>query len=277
MDLVFTEMQLHLTFSAWAALKRDIKKVCPVEVLSIPVQAHTTLTARLAFAQLKDLLDQPGGSDWERRNKLKVYEGICCMAQRDFPGASALFLDSLSTFTATEVCTYTQLVFYTVVCSAVSLDRVKLKQRCVDAPEVRQTLPQLPDVGNFLDGLYTCRYGDWAASLPQVAERVGSDRYMHPHLRHFLRQARGVAYAQFLESYKSVRIDAMAAAFGVSPAFLDSELCTFIARGTLSAKIDQVAGIVETDRPDTTSALYQELVKHGDLLLNRLQKLNRLA
>ena len=219
----------------------------------------------------------PGGSDWERRNKLKVYEGICCMAQRDFAGASALFLDSLSTFTATEVCTYAQLVFYAVACSAVSLDRVQLKLKCVDAPEVRQTLPQLPDVGSFLDGLYTCRYGDWAAALPLVAERVRSDRYMHPHLRHFLRQARGVAYSQFLESYKSVRLDVMAAAFGVSPAFLDGELCTFIARGTLSAKIDQVAGIVEADRPDTTSALYQQVIKKGDGLLHRLQKLNRLA
>lgn len=199
------------------------------------------------------------------------------MAQRDFPGASTLFLDSLSTFTATEVCSYTQLVFYTVVCCAVSLDRVQLKERCVDAPEVRQTLPQLPDVGSFLDGLYTCRYGDWAAALPSVAERVRSDRYMHHHLRHFLRQARGVAYAQFLESYKSVRLDAMAATFGVSPAFLDGELCTFIVRGTLSAKIDQVAGIVETNRPDTTSALYQQVIKQGDALLNKLQKLNRLA
>jgi len=53
---------------------------------------------------------------------------------------------------------------------------------------------------------------------------------------------------QFLESYKSVRLEAMAAAFGVSSDFMDSELAAFIAAGRLPAKIDKVAGVVETSR-----------------------------
>jgi 26S proteasome regulatory subunit N7 len=53
---------------------------------------------------------------------------------------------------------------------------------------------------------------------------------------------------QFLESYKSVTIDSMAAAFDVSPAFLDEEVADFIVAGRLNAKIDKVAGIIETNR-----------------------------
>lgn len=53
---------------------------------------------------------------------------------------------------------------------------------------------------------------------------------------------------QFLESYKSVTIDSMAAAFDVSPSFLDEEVADFIVAGRLNAKIDKVAGIIETNR-----------------------------
>jgi 26S proteasome regulatory subunit N7 len=37
----------------------------------------------------------------------------------------------------------------------------------------------------------------------------------------------------------------------------------------------QVAGVLETNRPDVKSALYQAVIKQGDLLLNRIQRLGR--
>lgn len=82
---------------------------------------------------------------------------------------------------------------------------------------------------------------------------------------------------QFLESYKSVTLQMMASAFGVSPAFLDAELSDFIAAGRLNCKIDKVAGVLETNRPDVKSALYQAVIKQGDLLLNRIQRLGRVV
>ena len=108
--------------------------------------------------QLKELLDTPGGGDWERKNRLKVYEGVYAMATRDFRKAATLFLDSLSTFTASELCSYNQFVFYTVVTSVVALDRVALKQRVVDTPEILAVLGQLPHMEQFLNGLYGCKY-----------------------------------------------------------------------------------------------------------------------
>lgn len=45
---------------------------------------------------------------------------------------------------------------------------------------------------------------------------------------------------QFLDSYKSVTLDSMASAFGVSVDFIDHELVDFIVAGRLPAKIDKV-------------------------------------
>lgn len=53
------------------------------------------------------------------------------------------------------------------------------------------------------------------------------------------------------------------------------ELSKFIAAGRVHCKIDRVGGIVETNRPDQKNAQFNAVVKQGDLLLNRVQKLSR--
>jgi 26S proteasome regulatory subunit N7 len=75
----------------------------------------------------KGMIDE--GGDWDRRNRLKVYEGILLMSMRQFFQAANLFLDSIATFTCEELCDYKTFVFYTTVVSIVSLDRVQLKQK----------------------------------------------------------------------------------------------------------------------------------------------------
>lgn len=82
------------------------------------------------------------------------------------------------------------------------------------------------------------------------------------------------AYRQFLVSYSSVTLSAMATEFGVSPAFIDAELSSFISSGKLTCKIDKVAGVIESNVADQRSQVYVEIIKQGDLLLNRMQKLS---
>lgn len=67
------------------------------------------------------------GGDWERKNRLKVYEGLYFMSTRNFKQATDLFLDSISTFTTYEIFPYDTFIFYTVLTSIISLDRVSLK------------------------------------------------------------------------------------------------------------------------------------------------------
>ena len=54
-----------------------------------------------------------------------------------------------------------------------------------------------------------------------LTEQIKLDRYLHLHFRYYMREVRTVVYSQFLESYKSVTIEAMAKAFGVSVEFID--------------------------------------------------------
>lgn len=113
-------------------------------------------------------------------------------------------------------------------------------------------------------------------SLSLARAPVRSARsYLARHARFYFFECRLVAYKQFLESYSSVRLDSMASAFGLSPAFLDHELATYIASGRLRCQIDQVAGVIETKRLNVKNTKYQATIKEGDLLLNRIQKLSR--
>jgi 26S proteasome regulatory subunit N7 len=54
-----------------------------------------------------------------------------------------------------------------------------------------------------------------------LIDQIRLDRYLLPHFRYYMREVRTVAYSQFLESYKSVTMEAMAKAFGVSVDFID--------------------------------------------------------
>jgi 26S proteasome regulatory subunit N7 len=56
-----------------------------------------------------------------------------------------------------------------------------------------------------------------------------------------------------------------------------SQVSNFIVAQRLAAKIDRVAGTVETTVLDKRHANYQALIKQGDLLLNRIQKLSKIV
>ena len=80
------------------------------------------------------------GGDWDRRNRLKAYQGLHLLTIRSYSSAAPLLLDSLSTFTSYELCSYSSLVVYSVLAGSVSLKRVDFKTKVVDAPEIRAIL-----------------------------------------------------------------------------------------------------------------------------------------
>ncbi|KAF1981072.1 PCI-domain-containing protein [Aulographum hederae CBS 113979] len=80
------------------------------------------------------------GGDWDRRNRLKAYQGLHLLTVRSHATAAPLLLDSLSTFTSYELCSYSSLVIYAVLAGSVSLNRVDFKTKVVDAPEIKAIL-----------------------------------------------------------------------------------------------------------------------------------------
>jgi len=150
-----------------------------------------------------------------------------------------------------------------------------LKKKIIDAPEILTVILEIPYLNDFLNSFYNSNYKLFFISLVEIVDIIKKDRYLAPHAQFYCREMRILAYSQLLESYRSVQLQLMADAFGVSIEFLDKELSRFIAAGRLHCKIDKVGGIVETNRPDAKNALYQATIKQGDLLLNRIQKLAR--
>jgi 26S proteasome regulatory subunit N7 len=221
----------------------------------------------------KKLVDE--GGDWDRRNRLKVYEAVFLMLERDFKSAAALLLDGIATFTCTELCSYDTFVYYAVVTNMLYLERPALKKKLVDGPEVLAAAAHLRPLDAMAAHLYECEYGGFFASLVDLHGALLRDRYLARHARFLVREYRVLSFAQFLGAYKSVKLDTMAQAFGISVPFLDAELSRFIAGGRLNAKIDKVGGKVETNPPDQRNAQYQAVIKKGDLLLTSIQKLAR--
>merc|ERR1719357_1672057 len=199
----------------------------------------------------KSLIEE--GGDWDRRNRLKVYQGLYCVAIRD----------------------YKTFVTYTVYVCMIALKRPDLREKVIKGAEILEVLHSLPSVRQYLFSLYECRYSVFFQSLATVEQEMKKDWLFAPHYRYYVREMRIQAYSQLLESYRSLTLGYMAEAFGVSTEFIDQELSRFIAAGRLHCKIDKVNEIVETNRPDSKNWQYQETIKKGDLLLNRVQKLSR--
>ncbi|KAJ5899499.1 hypothetical protein N7495_004243 [Penicillium taxi] len=80
------------------------------------------------------------GGDWDRRNRLKAYKGMHLLTVRCYSLSAPLLLDSLSTFTSYELCSYSSLVIYSVLAGSLSLKRVDFKAKVVDAPEIKAIL-----------------------------------------------------------------------------------------------------------------------------------------
>ncbi|KAF8633469.1 hypothetical protein AX15_001429 [Amanita polypyramis BW_CC] len=233
---------------------------------------HEVITSNLKKAE--DLVEE--GGDWDRRNRLKVYNGLHLLSIRQFKRGGELFSDALSTFTASELLPYNDFVALTVISNTLTLNRVDLKKKIISAPEVIQVLPELPVLGDLVKNLYECHYDKFFIALASLEQTyLLPSRILNPHTRFYVREMRILAYSQLLESYRSLTLESLSGAFGVTVEFVDNELSRFIANGRLHCTIDKVQGIVETTRPSVKSAQYDTVIRQGDVLLNQVQRLSK--
>ncbi|KAH8288762.1 hypothetical protein KR054_009357 [Drosophila jambulina] len=270
-DKAAAETAFRKTYEKTVSLGHRLDIVFHLIRLGLFYLDHDLITRNIDKA--KYLIEE--GGDWDRRNRLKVYQGVYSVAVRDFKAAATFFLDTVSTFTSYELMDYPTFVRYTVYVAMIALPRNELRDKVIKGSEIQEVLHGLPDVKQFLFALYNCQYENFYVHLAGVEKQLRSDYLIHPHYRYYVREMRILGYTQLLESYRSLTLQYMAEAFGVTVDYIDQELARFIAAGRLHAKVDRVGGIVETNRPDNKNWQYQATIKQGDLLLNRIQKLSR--
>jgi len=105
------------------------------------------------------------GGDWDRRNRLKVYEATYNLSIRNFSKAATLLLETLSTFTSYELFEYKKFIFYTILMGILSLDRPTLKKKVIDAPEILTVIRNLPNMEDLINSLYKSDYKSYFVAL----------------------------------------------------------------------------------------------------------------
>ena len=243
------------------------------EILLMNIDKDNLPVITKDIAECKKLVDD--GADWDNKNKLKIFEGVYCMMIREFKKASDLFVSSIATFTCVELMSFKDFVFYTVILALLTQDRKTIKTEIVHCPDILAVNRDIPFLKQFSESFYNCDYKTFFQAFVEICDQVKDDKYLKDHAQYFTKEMRLVAYKQYLESFKSVTIENMSQAFGVSTDFIDRELSNFIYNGKLNCKIDKVSGVIESNRPNKKAELFQNTIRQGDALLNRVQKLAR--
>lgn len=118
-DLVLAMVRIGLFFQDTPMITSNIDKALEYVRQSRPVLHLVTKPSSLINS----------GGDWDRRNRLKVYRALHHLSIREFSQAAELLIDSLSTFTATELMEYEELVALTVLAAAVGCTRKEIKAK----------------------------------------------------------------------------------------------------------------------------------------------------
>jgi hypothetical protein len=103
------------------------------------------------YKQMKDTLADATkatakGGDWDRRNRLKVYQAMSHILVRDMESASKLLVEGIATFSCTELCEYSEFIVYAILTSLLNLKRTELKKSIIDGSEVLQVAKDIPVV-----------------------------------------------------------------------------------------------------------------------------------
>ena len=112
-------------------------------------------------------LNEEGG-DWDKKNKLLVYEGLWLIKKRDLEAAASILLSCVNTFNAPEVLPFEQLVFYGVVLGMATLHRRDLKAKVIDNSEIVAVLREDESLHEYLFSLYERRYNPFLKSLSKL-------------------------------------------------------------------------------------------------------------
>ena len=283
---MMAKAQHYARIGEWSAAYKAFDDIIAKEKVGTSKKIDSMMTkCRIALfnmdlPKMKDFLAEAKklnekGGDWDRRNRLKVYESMYLLATRDVKKSTDLLHSCIATFTSVEICSYNEFMFYALLACVLHLPRVDLKKKVISNPQVIAVIKEVPHMLQFVNSFYNCEYSLFFRKLLELNASLINDRYLGPHVAFILREFRILAYSQFLEAYRSVTMTSMASTFAMSLELLDSELSRFISAGRISAKIDKVGDIIQTTRPDKKNMQYQETIKKGDALLNQIQKLVR--
>ncbi len=73
-----------------------------------------------------------------------------------------------------------------------------MKKKILDSSEAIVSLMKQPELKDYIESFYYCRYREFFINLLKIIERVKTDPYIKNHTKYFIRETRVDVYAQFL-------------------------------------------------------------------------------
>merc|ERR1739848_280245 len=165
--------------------KKNSKKVEEDNKKSVLTNPHDVSQN---IAEAKRLVEE--GGDWDRRNRLKVYEAVYFIQIREFQKAANLFLEAVPTFTTYELMSYEELVSYCVVTCMVTINRKKMRSDLIEGSDIQEQLYGLPEMKTYLNSFYNCQYSLFFESLATLEGFLKADRYFASHTQFYIREMR---------------------------------------------------------------------------------------
>ena len=144
--------------------------------------------------KIKDLLKE--GGDWEKKNRLKVYEGLYLIFIRNFKNAGKNFLEALMTFTSYELFDFKTFVFYTAVINIISVDRKTLKEKIIDNSDVLSCINDIPHLQKFLNTFYDGQYAEFFKELYYIIQVIKKDFYLSKHYNYYINEIKKTSIFQ---------------------------------------------------------------------------------
>lgn len=115
------------------------------------------------------------GADWDKKNKLKVFEACYCMLIRDFNKAAELLMSSIPTFTCVELLDYKQFIFYAVIMALLTQNRKLLKKEIIHSPDVLSVIRDIPHLKKFANSFYDCEYKAFFEAFVGIMDTICTD------------------------------------------------------------------------------------------------------
>ncbi len=165
------------------------------EILHIGILNKDLDLLKEYLVKIKDLLKD--GGDWEKRNRLKVYDGLNYILNRNFKEAGKLFLEALMTFTSYELFDYKTFVFYTAVTNIITVDRNTLKNRVIDNSDVVSCINEIPHLENFLNTFYEGNYNEFLKEFYAIVQRLKTDFFFSKHYNYLFYQIKNILFMNF--------------------------------------------------------------------------------
>lgn len=260
-------------FSSQKINRSDCLVISKGVVLS---QSEPLSDESVLFLQYTDeIVDEISTSGWDAKNRILLLQSIRYIRQRRFEDAAPILADALTTFTLTDFIPFPQLTRFALVTGAIAFDRTDISSKLLKCPEI---MPEREgnEFYRLLDSLYHCRYVEFLRSLAACISILESDWLLAPHTIYIVKALRVKAYSQILRSYSSLTLDFLSTSFGVTSAFIESDIANFIASKKLDCVIDKVAGVVITNVPDARNLQYLSFMQQSKTLLDSMQRLSRI-